>query len=87
MFNIKSEKSKGLAYLAWLFLGLFGIHRMYTGNWVSGIIWLLTCGLFGIGWLFDLFLTSGLVDKANMNIKMHNLMVTQTLNILNNSNK
>jgi len=58
-------KDKGIAYLLWLFFGFLGIHRFYTGNIVSGIIWFLTGGLFGIGWFFDLFLTSGLVDAAN----------------------
>lgn len=58
-------KSKGVAYLLWFFLGLWGIHRMYCGKWISGFIWLFTFGLFGIGWFLDLFLTSGMVDYAN----------------------
>jgi TM2 domain-containing membrane protein YozV len=58
-------KDKGVAYLLWLFLGWLGIHRFYTGNVFSGLIWFCTGGLFGIGWFFDLFLTSGLVDAAN----------------------
>lgn len=50
-------KSKGVAYLLWFFLGLWGIHRMYCGKWISGFIWLFTFGLFGIGWFLDFFLT------------------------------
>jgi len=65
-------KDKGVAYLLWLFLGFLGIHRFYTGNIISGIIWFFTGGLFGIGWFFDLFLTSGLVDAANGRMAVRN---------------
>lgn len=59
-------KSKGVAYVLWFFLGLIGVHRFYCDRWVSGIIWLCTFGLFGIGWLVDLFLIPGMVDHANL---------------------
>lgn len=58
-------KSKGVAYLLWFFFGGLGVHRFYCGKVATGVIWLLTFGLFGIGWLLDLFLTSGMVDVAN----------------------
>ncbi len=35
------------------FLGLFGVHRMYLGKWISAIIYLFTGGLFGFGILYD----------------------------------
>ena len=58
-------KSKGVAYLLWFFLGWAGFHRFYCNKWITGFIWLFTCGLFGFGWFIDLFLTSGMVDMAN----------------------
>jgi TM2 domain-containing membrane protein YozV len=58
-------KSKGVAYLLWFFLGWAGVHRMYCNKWITGLIWLFTGGLFGVGWFIDLFLTSGMVDMAN----------------------
>ena len=60
-------KSKPLAFLLWCLclLGFCGVHRMYLGKWVSGIVWLLTLGLLFIGQLVDLLLLSGKVDVAN----------------------
>jgi hypothetical protein len=46
--------------------GFFGLHRFYTGQFVWGIIWLLTSGGFGMGWLVDMFLvlTNRYTDSA-----------------------
>ena len=48
-----SHKSRLAATLLCFFLGLLGIHRFYVGKVGTGIIWLLTGGLFGIGVLID----------------------------------
>lgn len=51
-----SPKSKIVALLLCIFLGEFGIHRFYVGKIGTGIIWLCTMGLFGIGWIVDIIM-------------------------------
>jgi TM2 domain-containing membrane protein YozV len=45
-----------LSWILLTFLGIFGIHRFYLGKVFTGIVYLCTLGLFGIGILYD-FLT------------------------------
>ncbi|MFO0943015.1 MAG: TM2 domain-containing protein [Pirellulales bacterium] len=57
--------------IAWLLhscflVGILGLHRFYLGKWVTGIIWLLTGGLLGIGFIYDWFTLNSQVNQANM---------------------
>lgn len=58
-------KSKLIAYLLWLFFGVFGVHKFYLGKIWMGLIYLCTGGVFGIGLLIDLFTLGGQVDTYN----------------------
>ena len=49
-----SPKSRMAACLLCFFLGSFGAHRFYVGKVGTGILYLFTLGLFGIGWLIDM---------------------------------
>lgn len=44
-----SRKSKTTALLLCIFLGGLGVHRFYVGKGGTGILYLFTAGLFGIG--------------------------------------
>ena len=60
-------RNTGMAYLLWSlwFFGFAGIHRFYLGKPISGLIWFLTWGLFGIGQIFDLLLIPEMVEEKN----------------------
>jgi TM2 domain-containing membrane protein YozV len=47
-------RSRTLTFFLCLFLGYLGIHRFYTGKVWTGIIYLLTAGIAGIGVIVDL---------------------------------
>src|SRR5688572_16731318 len=62
---IEGPKDYTVAWALLTFLGMFGAHRFYIGKIGTGIIWLLTLGLFGIGYLYDLWTLNGQVSEAN----------------------
>lgn len=53
------------AWLLLTFLGVFGIHRFYMGKWGTGLLYLLTLGLFGIGYLYDYWTLNSQVNELN----------------------
>lgn len=55
---VVSPKSRTIALLLCVFLGYFGAHRFYAGRILMGIVYLLTLGLFGVGWLVDIVLVA-----------------------------
>ncbi|WP_338522277.1 TM2 domain-containing protein [Pseudomonas batumici] len=54
-----------LGYLLWIF-GFTGSHRFYYGKPITGTIWFFTFGVFGIGWLIDVFLIPGMDREADL---------------------
>lgn len=54
-----------IAWILLTFLGVFGIHRFYMGKWLTGLIYLLSGGIFGIGWLYDLWTLNQQVSEIN----------------------
>jgi TM2 domain-containing membrane protein YozV len=54
-----------LAWILLTFLGVFGVHRMYMGKWLSGLIYLLTGGLFLIGYIYDYWTLNDQITDLN----------------------
>lgn len=46
-------RNKWFAFFLCLFLGFFGAHKFYEGKIGMGILYLLTAGIFGFGWIID----------------------------------
>ncbi len=53
------------AWILLTFLGLFGVHRMYMGKWPTGIIYLLTGGLLGVGYIYDYWTLNDQLSELN----------------------
>jgi TM2 domain-containing membrane protein YozV len=59
--------STGIAYLLWLIgcFGFLGFHRLYLGKIGTGLLWMFTGGLLGIGSIYDLITLSRQVKEEN----------------------
>ena len=53
------------AWILLTFLGLFGVHRMYMGKWLTGILYLVTGGLFGVGYIYDYWTLNDQLSEIN----------------------
>jgi TM2 domain-containing membrane protein YozV len=53
------------AWILLTFLGWLGIHRFYMGKWGTGILYLLTFGLLGLGILYDFLTLNSQISERN----------------------
>lgn len=61
-------KKVSTSYVLWaigLISPISGLHRLYNGKIVTGVIWLCTLGLFRVGQFVDVFLIPGMVEEYN----------------------
>ncbi len=61
----EGEIDFNLCWLLLTFLGAFGVHRMYMGKWISGLIYLCTLGLFGLGYIYDFWTLNDQISLIN----------------------
>lgn len=54
-----------VAWVLLTFLGVFGLHRMYMGKWLTGILWLVTGGFFLIGLIYDFWTLNDQITMIN----------------------
>ncbi|MBQ0797160.1 TM2 domain-containing protein [Zhongshania sp.] len=57
--------SYNLAWILLTFLGVFGLHRFYLGKWLTGILYLLTGGLFLLGVIYDYWTLNQQINDKN----------------------
>ena len=61
----QGEINYTVAWILLTFLGIFGIHRFYMGKWFTGLLYLLTGGIIGLGYLYDLCTLNIQVSRLN----------------------
>lgn len=49
---------------------LSGLHRLYNGKTGTGLLWLCTFGLFGVGQVVDLFFIPGMVEEHDEKLRL-----------------
>ena len=63
-FN-EGEIDYNIAWLLLTFLGPLGVHRMYMGKWLTGLVYLCTGGLFLVGYIYDFWTLNDQVSLIN----------------------
>ncbi len=54
-----------LTWILLTFLGCFGVHRFYLGKWGTGLLYLFTLGLLGLGVLYDYWTLNSQISERN----------------------
>ena len=67
-----SDKSKKVALLLCVLGGYVGLHQFYVGKIGTGLLYLCTFGLFGIGWVIDILkiATGGFKDNSGQPLRV-----------------
>lgn len=65
---LPGEKSYTVSWVCLVFLGIFGVHRLYLGKIGTGVLYLLTLGLLGIGIIYDFYTLNEQVSSKNLEL-------------------
>lgn len=66
------EVDFNVAWLLLAFVGVLGIHRMYMGKWLTGLLYLCTGGLFLVGYIYDLWTLNDQISLINGSRNLEN---------------
>lgn len=62
---VQGEVDYTITWVLLTFLGVFGLHRFYMRKWGTGLIYLLTFGLFFIGVIYDYWTLNEQISSRN----------------------
>lgn len=71
--NDKEKERVKISYMLNIlgFLGFTGgLHRLYNGKIATGLLWMFTLGLFGLGQFVDLFLIPNMVEERELKLRL-----------------
>ncbi|WP_008312508.1 TM2 domain-containing protein [Leptolyngbya sp. PCC 6406] len=66
------QRQLTVSYILWIagFMSPFaGLHRLYNGKIGSGLLWLCTWGLFGVGQFIDVFFVPGMAEEQQFKLR------------------
>lgn len=54
-----------LGWILLTFFGIFGVHRLYLGKWITAILYFFTAGFFLLGVLYDFWTLNSQISEEN----------------------
>ena len=67
---VDGPKDYNVTWILLTFLGVFGVHRLYMEKWLSGVLYLCTLGLFGIGIIYDFWTLNAQLSEINQRARI-----------------
>ncbi len=66
---IKGPIDYNISWILLTFAGYLGLHRFYMRKWITGFIYLVSVGLFGIGIIYDFWTLNDQISEINSKYK------------------
>lgn len=62
---VPGRKDYNVTWILLTFLGVFGVHRFYLEKWFTGLLYLLTGGIFLLGIIYDYWTLNDQISVVN----------------------